>query len=182
MAILNKGASQGAFVNTTNVWDTAELEDIDVTKPEFKELLVRLYQNLNLMANVVNIKDTGYYFNDQEFVNGQQFFSNPSLSSSSSTTPAPRQVFRVVVNFGALPNNMNKPIAHGIIFTANSTITRLYGAATDPSTPEYVPIPYASASGDDIELYVDGTNVNITTNSNWSAYTITYVIIEYLKT
>jgi hypothetical protein len=177
----NLGGYQGAFIPTTNIWDTTELDDIDVTKPEFKELLVRLYQNLNNMAQAVNIKDSGFYY-QQEFVNGQKYFANPSLSSSSSLTPEPRQVIRQVINFGALPNATTKSVAHDITFTANSTTTRIYGSSSKQSSKNYVPIPYASASGNDIELNIDGTNVNITTNSDWSAYTITYVIIEYLKT
>jgi hypothetical protein len=29
--------------------------------------------------------------------------------------------------------------------------------------------------------YFDNTNVNIRTNSDWSAYTVTYIVLEYLK-
>lgn len=176
----NYGGYLGAFAPTTNVWDTTELENIDVTKPEFKELLIRLYQNINLICEVLNIKDSGYYYTT-EFVNGQQFFPNPALNSGTSSSPIARPVFRQVVNFGSLPNATTKSVAHGITVTARTTLTRLYAASTNTSALSYVPIPYASASNDNIELYMDATNVNITTNSNWSAYTITYVIIEYLK-
>jgi len=92
-----------------------------------------------------------------------------------------RQVFRQVVNFGALPNNTTKSVVHGIVVNTNTTLTRLYAAASDPVNFDYVPIPYASVAGTPIELYMDSTNVNITTNADWSSYTITYVIIEYLK-
>ena len=179
---LNIGGNFGAFIPSTNIWVTSELEKVDVTKPEFKELLVRLYQNLSNMAQAINIKDSGYYYNDNEFVNGQIYFSNPSLDSATSSTPAPRQVYRVVVNFGALPNAATKSVAHGIMVTANTTFTRIYAAATNPTTLNYIPIPYASATNDNIELFIDAANVNIKTNSaTWIGYTITYVIMEYLK-
>lgn len=182
MAINIIPGNVGSFTPTTNVWDTSELEKIDVTKPEFKELLVRLYQNLNLMANVLSTKDSGYYYTNTEFVNGQIFFPNPLLSSRTSSAPIPRQDFRVVVIFGALPNATTKSVPHGINVTAMTTFTRIYGAATNPATLNYIPIPYASATGDNVELWIDATNVNIKTNSaTWIGYTITYIIVEYLK-
>lgn len=177
----NYGGYFGAFAPTTNVWDTTELEKVEVTKPEFKELLIRLYQNLNLMSEVLNIKDSGYYY-ETEFVNGQQFFPNPILNSGTSTGPTPRQVFRMTIDFGALPNAGTAVVAHGIPVNSATTVTRIYGAASDTTNLKYIPIPYSSASNDNIELYADSTNVYIITNSaSWITYTTTYVIIEYLK-
>jgi hypothetical protein len=176
------GGYKGAFLPTTNIWDTAVLEDIDVTKPEFIELLIRMYQNLNLMAQVINIKDSGYYY-PQEFVNGQKFWPNPNWSYSSTESQAARNAFRILVNFGALPNASVKSVPHGIPITPNTTFTRIYGSSTNPTTLNGIPISYASASGNNIELYVDPVNVNVVTNSaTWIGYTVTYIIIEYLKT
>src|SRR5690606_40889986 len=62
----------GAFVPTTNIWDPSELYTLDI-QPEFRELLVRLYQNLNNMSLLLNLKDTGYY-TLEEFLNSQAFF------------------------------------------------------------------------------------------------------------
>ncbi len=175
------GNSTGAFVPTTNVWDVTEIYSTDVTSPEFKELLVRMYQNLNIMSQVLNIKDSGYY-SLLEFVNGQKFFINPALNSTTSTQPTYRQVFRTTVNFGALPNTGTKSVAHNIAPTTNFSFTRLYGAASDQAGKNYIPIPYASASGaDNIELNADATNVNITTASDRTAFTLCYVVLEYIK-
>jgi hypothetical protein len=176
------GNNYGAFVPTTNVWDVSEIYQTEVTSPEFKELLVRLYQNLNNMALSLNIKDSAYYVN-AEFVNGQSFFPNPAYNSSTTTVASMRQVFRLVINFGALPNSTTTSVAHNLPANAGWTFTRIYGCATNPSTPQYLPIPYASNTANaSIELWVDGTNVNIKTASNLSAYTTTYVILEYMKT
>ena len=72
----------GAFVPNTFIWDVQQLQQVDLNSPEFKELLVRLYQNLGLMCDVLNIKDTGMY-QVTELVNGQLFFSNPANNSST---------------------------------------------------------------------------------------------------
>lgn len=169
----------GAFIPTTNVWDVSEIYATDVTSDAFKELLVRLYQNLNLMSVGVNNRDAGFY-DTSEFVCGQQFFSDPALRSTDQTTPILRPVFRKVINFGALPDTATKSVAHGITTTVNTSFTRMYGVATKPhalpATFSGVSIPNSS-----ITLEVDGTNVKITTAANLTAYTITYVILEYIK-
>lgn len=179
MAVRN---NVGSFIPTTNVWDPLQLNQIQGITPEFRELLIRLYQNLNLMAIAVNTKDTGYY-PLSEFINGQLFFPNPLLNSGTSTFPAYRQVFRIVINFGALPNATTKSVAHGLTVDTATTFTRIYATASDTTGLTYIPIPYASASGiDDIEINVDVTNVNITTASDRTNYNVTYVILEYIKT
>ncbi len=173
----------GAFTPTSNVWDVEQLLNLEMD-PKLKELLIRLYQNLNLMSLVINIKDSGYYL-PQEFVNGQMLFPNPSKPAGTTSTPPYRQVYRLLVNFGALPNgtvNPVKSVPHGLTINSSWVFTRIYGVANDPVAFSYIPIPYASASGANIELYVDATNVNIATTAvNYSAYTITYVILEYCK-
>jgi hypothetical protein len=173
----------GSFIPTNYVWDVAQVYSTDVTSPEFKELLVRMYQNINNMILALNLKDTGIY-NTSPFINSQVFFPNPSLNSSTSQTPEFRQVYRTVINFGALPNAATKSVAHTITCTSNTTFTRIYATASKTTAPfSYIPIPYSStvAAADNVELYVDATNVNITTAINYSAYTTTYVILEYLQ-
>lgn len=174
----------GSFLPTTSVWDVNEIYSTEVTSPAFKELLVRLYQNLNNMAVSVNTRDAGFYSN-QEFVNGQKFFPNPSLSSNTTTSPQQRQVFRMVVNFGALPNTTTKSVAHNITVTPSTSFTRIYGTATLPTAGSYsyIPVPYSSTVNvnQNVELFVDDTNVNITTAANYAAYTICYIVLEYIK-
>lgn len=177
----------GAFLPTTDVFDRSIIESIDVNSPEFKDFLVRLYQTTNNIANAVNIRDAGYYIQD-EFVNGQLWFENPALSSKTTQSPEHRQVWRKVINFGALPSGAPAfiDVAHGITFAATGpvTFTRIYGTATDPATPMAIPIPYSSATAvvSNLELYVNATNVRITTGgTDYSAYTTCYVILEYIK-
>lgn len=170
----------GAFIPTTSILDTTELYETDVTSPAFKELLVRLYQILNMMAININLKETGYYVTS-EFVTGQKFFPT-NIDSTTQGSPQYRETYRKVVNFGALPNTATKSVAHGITCDANTIFTKIQGNASDQTNKVYLPLPYASSTLiNNIELYVDSTNVNIITGSNRSTYLITYVILEYIK-
>ena len=175
----------GSFVPTTNVWDIQQLQQLDID-PKLKELLVRLYQNVNNIALVLNTKDSGLYVL-QEFLNGQVFFTNPDLNSTSAQSPVQRQVFRMVINFGALPNATTTSLPHGIdISTAmpsTFSFTRIYGVASQSSQMSFIPIPYSSATAviNNIELSVTDSDVIITTAIDYSAYDTCYVILEYLK-
>ena len=172
----------GAFVETNFIWDVQQIQQLDEITPEFKELLVRLYQNLGKMATVLNTKDTGIY-QLTEFVNGQRFFSNPSYNSSSNVQPIPRPDYRMVVNFGALPNSSIKSVPHNIAVNSGTTFTRVYGASTNPGVagvilPSFDPSDITKP----INCWPDNTNINVQTTSNMSAFTTTVIVIEYLKT
>ena len=160
--------NSGLYVESTDVFDIDLLNSMDVTEPAFKELLVRLYQNINRIRLSLNLKDSAYYV-ENEFLNGQVFFQD-------------QQAFRTLVNFGALPNAIAKSVPHGINTTNTFSFTRIYGCATDQVTMQYIPLPYASPTlVNNIQLDVDATNVTITTGIDYSAYTVTYVILEYIK-
>lgn len=167
----------GLFVPTTNVWDVENLQTGKDITPELKELLVRLYQNINGMCIALNLKDSGYYVQN-EFITGQLFFPDAVMQDSQQF----RQSFRVLVNCGALPNATTLIIPHSLQIENSFIFTRIYGTATNKVDREYLPLPYASLTLiNNIELSVDSTNVYITTGIDYSAYTTTYVIVEYTK-
>ena len=169
-----------SYVLPTNVWDVTQLSD-KAASPELKELLVRLYQNINNICNAVNVKDTGFYDNTEPTPCQQRFFPDPALTSQTPTQPVQRDVFRIVINFGALPNTATKAVAHGIPITTAYSFTRIYATASDMVNRLFIPIPYASpVLANNIEINVDAVNVNITTGSNRTAFTTTYVILEYI--
>jgi len=178
----NQSTNLGAFIETNFIWDVQNIQETDVNSPEFKELLVRLYQNLGKMATILNVKDSGIY-DVEEFVNGQLWFANPANNSSTVAVADLRQDMRLVINYAeALPNAGVVDIPHGLSVTAKTTFTRIYAVANDVTNLEYIPIPYASASGtSNIEISVDDENVYITTASNRSTFTITYIVLEYLQ-
>lgn len=173
----------GTFIPQTNVWDVSDIYAANLD-PKLTELLVRMYQNLGLMATNVNYKDAGYYAL-QPLINGQLFFPNPDNNSSTAGFPAYRQVSRLVINFGTLPTGApgheTKSVPHGLTINPGFSFTRIYGCATDPNTT-FIPLPYASATAaDNVELYVDTTNVNVVTGADYSMYTTTYIIIEWIQ-
>ena len=179
----NNPQSFGAFGPTTNVWDVGEIYEIHGLDPKLQEVLVRLYQNLNLMALLLNIKDSGFY-NTDEFVNGQIFFPNQATPVSTFDTADSifRQVYRQVINFGPLPNAGTKSVPHNITITNQTSFTRIYGAASDQTGLNYIPLPYASPTlANNIELNANATNVNVITGSNRSNFTVSYIILEYLQ-
>lgn len=182
MASIPSQLNFGAFIPSTYTWDVSQLHSVDVTAPEFKELLVRLYQNINNMLMAINLKDAGYY-DTTEFLNGQVYFPDPSLNSTTEQAPTYRQVFRKVINFGALPNTGAKNVAHDIEITSNYSFTRIYGCATHPTASSFIPLPFASpvALNLAISLVVDDTNITITTGIDYSGYTACYVVLEYIK-
>lgn len=163
----------GLYVGTTNVWEFNQLLTLDVNSEEFKLLLVRLYQNVNDIAVVLNWKDSALY-TLTEFIDGQQFFS---------TTQNPddlRSDYRILINVGVLGAGVTT-VTHNLNITTAWTFTRIYGTATDNGGGNYYPLPFASAGGaNNIELRVDNTNVVITNNSGIT-FNKCYVILEYLK-
>lgn len=175
----------GEYVPSTEIWQVVqELSQANPGSDQFKELIVRLALIVNRINLAVNTKETGIYNNFQEFITSNQYFQNPSLTSGSSQTPEYRAVFRRVINFGALPAAAGtKSVPHNITCTTSTSFVRIYAAASDPVGFNYIPIPYASSVLiDNIELNVDSTNVNITVGVDRSAFTICYVVLEYLQT
>lgn len=172
----------GQFVPSTQVWDVSEIHKTDVTSPEFKELIIRLYQNLNNHAIALNDKDSGVY-DVQEYICGQSYFpTSVGGASSDAITPLPRAVYRKVFDFGALLNAIPKNLAHDITLTPELMFTRIYGATCDPINHIYLPLPYSSATLiSNIELQVNDINIIVTPGSDRTAFTKTYIILEYLK-
>lgn len=138
-----------------------------------------LVEQLKQMSNAINIREIGWFL-DQELLSGKQFIPGSNLTGTSTQY---RSIFRKVVDCGQLPNNSTKQVAHGITFDANFTLMQLYGAATEPPPgTTAIPLPYVDANTtNNIQLYIDGTNINIITTSNQSKYTRSYVVIEYIQ-
>lgn len=174
----------GLFVPTTDNYDLTKLEGKDLGSIEFKQFMIKLMQRTNQIALALNLKDSAMYY-QQEFVNGQTFFPNPALSSTTQQLPTPRQVFRSVYSIGSLPNAATKTVPHGLTVTNLFTFTRIYGTASDTTFFNYIPLPFVSVSGaviaGNIELHIDNTNIYVTTTGNATNFDTTYIVLEYLK-
>ena len=174
MAYTDQQSLTGQFVTTTNVWELGVLQEVKVDSPEFKELLVRLYQNVNNIALSLNQKESGLYL-QEEFVNSNVYF-NPTSSNQLDLRP----VFRKVINFGALGAGANT-VAHGLTIATTWSFTQIYATASDTANNRYYPIPWASSGGAaNIEIKLDATNIVIT-NSSGVTFPVCMVVLEYLK-
>lgn len=170
--ILDQQINTGSFVPTTNVWDVSSLYEVEVTSPEFKELLVRLYQTTNNIAVALNTKVTGYYINE-EFVSGKLFY-NPNSNNPLELRPG----FIKTVDTGVLAPGVNT-IAHNLAVTNTWQWMSISGAATDSATVVGYPLPFSGIAAN-IEVTVDATNININ-NGTAIAFTSSQITLEYVK-
>ena len=169
----NQQISTGSYVPTTNVWDVSRLYEVEVGSPEFKELLVRLYQNVNNIAIVLNTKTTGYYINE-EFISGKLFF-NPVSNDPLQLRPG----FIISVNTGALGAGVTA-VNHNIAVTNTFKWMFISGAATNTGTLIGYPLPFAGVAGNNIEVSVTSTQVLINNNSGVT-FTDSQITLEYCK-
>lgn len=91
-------------------------------------------------------------------------------------------LFAKTIDCGALPNNTNKFVAHNISNLKHAVF--FSGFATQSTNTPNLPLPYivpTSLSASVGVIEVSG-NIRITTASDMSAYTISYVTIFYTKT
>lgn len=144
--------------------------DLSVELPENpKDLRYALNDIYQSIASTVNTKEGALYVPIEKLTSGQYFTSgNPQLN---------RAVYRMVVDFGALPNAGTKSVAHNISgWDSNYRLTRAYGAATDPIGIEALPVP-----NDGIFLKNNATDVTVTTTANFSAFTESTIVLEFTK-
>jgi len=140
------------------------------------------FQNLisqreRLTASILNVKENGQY-EKSEILNAQQWFSTSQPTAAKTTRYSYRKVVDMVeINGGNIPAGLTT-IPHGISLV--TIPTRIYGTAT-VSGPKYLPLPYASATNNNIEINFDDSNINIDNNFG-SPLTQCYITLEYLKT
>jgi len=163
------------LLSTSYIYDVSEISSMDVKSKEFKELIIRLVMNANKQNIAINGKDTGIY-DVLETVTGQTF---PPVAGRTGQRAGYRMCF---FDFGALPNTAVKTLAHGLTLNTALMVTNLWGMAADPLTNTYLKLPYASpVLANNIELNITGANIVVTTGSDRTAFTKTYIFIEYLK-
>ena len=168
----NPLSSQGLFVQQSPIFDVGELQNVDLTSDNFRELLVRLYQQMTNISIQLNLKVSGYYTNT-EFVTGKLFFAADNDPANM------RPIFQKVIDTGAITAGLNAPIPHGLTIATTWSFISIYGAANNTTTNRYYPLPFASATG--IEVRLDANNILITNNSGFDFLT-SKIILEYIKT
>lgn len=100
-----------------------------------------------------------------EVSSGREFNGNPT--------------FFKLVNIGTLPNTTSKSVAHNI--PADFVLVHAYGTANDPTADVAVPLIFSTHSflSNGIWFNTTSTNVVVTTGSNRTNFTETWVVLEY---
>lgn len=133
---------------------------------QFREKVYEVYQKI---VNAVNSKTGGFYIPLEKGTSERYFEKN--------NTQVFRNVYRMTVIFGPLPNATSKSVAHNIIGWNNLyRLVHAYGAGNDPTDLEAIPIP-----NQNILLTMNSTNVTVTTTTNLSNYTLSTIVLEYTK-
>lgn len=149
----------------------------DMVPEKWEQAREFLVEHLKKISNAVNIREIGWFL-DEELLSGKAFVPGVAVAGIPQQY---RTVFRKVIDFGALPDTATKSVAHDITFDANFTLVQLYAASTNPTTLSAIAIPHVGIPATNaININIDAANVNITTASNRTLYTRTYVVIEYL--
>lgn len=141
---------------------------------DFSQFLIQLTDLYSKIAQVSNSKEDGRY-DLIELVNGQEFFSdNPQVKN---------QIYRKVVATGALKNAAATTQAHGLnggaAVPATWLFTRIDGFARAAATPEWISLSNGGIR--DCAIQVLDTDIVITPTVDLSAFTESWVVLEYYK-
>lgn len=169
-------------MNSTSSQEFESYVPVYDTVPEnWEEARAFLIEHLKKVSNAINIREISWFL-DEELLSGKAFIPG------SNNNQQFRQILRKVIDFGSLPNNSSKSVAHGIKVDENFTLIQLFGAASNRTNPNfsYLPIPYATPTSlnDMISLSMDQTNVTIQTGNSAtprSNYTACFIVIEYIQ-
>lgn len=171
---------QGTYIPTTQSWDIQDITNLRSVDPQLKEVLLKLYRNLNSMSLALNYKQSGMFLLGEALTGGLLYFnaSNKNVGESQTT----RNIFCTTVNFGALPNNTSKSVAHNIEITTGYQCVGIYGGATNTARTSFISLPFSSATlNENIKVEADATNIVVTTAIDYSDYIESTIFIYYVK-
>jgi hypothetical protein len=154
--------------------DESYIPVYDTVPEKWEEARVFLNEKLKAISNALDIREIGWFL-DEETLTGQQFI--PATTSNQQYQP----IFRMVINFGVLPDSSTKSVAHNVEVNELFVLMNLYISATDPSDLIGFSLQYWSVASADIELSYTSTDVVVTTQSDYSNYTTSYVVMEYIQ-
>ena len=141
---------------------------------DWDQFLEQITNEYRKAAKKINEKERGFYPQELEIINDQQFFTN-------GNPQAYRGVFRKVFPFGAIAAGATLVIAHNI--AAFTEMTNIYGTCIT-NVVDYRPIPYVSVVNvnQQIGLVVTAANINVINGAGAAPITSGMIILEFLKT
>ena len=152
--------------NTTNVPYLISTRDFSRDPVELSKGLNRIYVDI---ANAVNARTIGIFPQNVSAITGETWFLGPNVKY---------QTIRQVYPFGAIVAGATLTIPHGI--NNINQFTRIYGTVIT-TNPDYRPLPYSAVTTtENMELYVDATNINIILGAAASDVASGLVVLEYL--
>lgn len=90
-----------------------------------------------------------------------------------------KKIYKKTINFGALPNNTTKNVAHNISNLENVIEVKGWTYAFSQG---WFPLPFASTGSYPIEVKVTSTNVVVVTTIERSGIGTCYITLYYTKT
>lgn len=92
-----------------------------------------------------------------------------------------KQVYQKTVDFGGLPNDAEKTVAHGIV--GLDTVIDFWGEASN-GTSVWIPLPYTSPGGLTFQIRAenDATNIIVRPGSDRTSLTESHFTLLYTKT
>lgn len=88
-----------------------------------------------------------------------------------------KSIYKKTISIGALPNNTTKNVAHGI--TSIDKIINWTGASTNTLNNQVILLP--APANATFTVIVNNTNIVITTTSDRSGYSYSYITLYYTK-
>lgn len=127
-----------------------------------------IVEQLKGIANAANIREIGWYL-DEELISGKQFIPSPTNISGNSQQY--RTIFRKVIDCSPLVAGAN-PFPHGITFDANFTLIHIYCSATNS-----VGLNAVTITGNNVTMTALSVNI-ISPGAFDRAFTIVEYILE----
>lgn len=87
-------------------------------------------------------------------------------------------VYKKTINLGSLPNNTVKAVAHSI--SNLDFVIDVQATASDGVNRIVIPATATTGTASQVSIYIDGTNVNITSGNDRSGYS-GYATLYYTK-
>lgn len=181
---------------STNDYTTAEktklagLSNYDDT--EVRELIAEKQDELTAG---VNITFNGNTINAPLPIIANQFDKANLYSATEKVVGCwtdGRPIYQKVISCGALPNATTKNVAHGISNLKFVVNAFGYAKRSVSGTDTYISIPWVLAQKDPVEGYpslqpqvgmtITDTNISISCYSDRSAFTESYIAVQYTKT
>ena len=162
------GANGGIYVGDTEPTDPDVVLWVDTPTSETKAS--------EIVTEYTESDKVGYCTN---YINELNTYSTDEIRVGTWIDGKP--IYRKVFNIGTLPNTAIKDTAHGL---TNIEVKKIYGYSKRANDNFYVPLPFSSenTSGYNIALSVLNDYIRIATGIDRTAFTETYVTLEYTKT